>query len=150
MPIQTVYNTNIDKARVGAVANMEAINLISGVVQNAAGIAFGAVVARDSAGDNCVHTWVSGTDKYLGICVRERSINPANAADKFAQYDDARIMTKGVIWVLASVVVAAGDPVYVTPAGVITNVTTSNFLLPNAVFDSATTAINQLARVRLS
>lgn len=61
-----------------------------------------------------------GDTKPIGITVRDRSVRPATP-DLFAQYESARILRKGVIWVTAAGTVAAGDPVYVTPAGAFTN-----------------------------
>ncbi|MNG38240.1 hypothetical protein D3C84_1258660 [compost metagenome] len=59
-------------------------------------------------------------------------------------------MTKGAIWVTASVQVAAGDPVYFVPAtGLWTNVASGNVLVAGARFDTSTTGTNQLAQVRL-
>lgn len=60
-----------------------------------------------------------------------------------------RVITKGDIWVTASVAVAAGDPVYLTAAGAFTNVATNNTAINGARWDTSTTAAAQLAVVRL-
>jgi uncharacterized hydantoinase/oxoprolinase family protein len=58
-------------------------------------------------------------------------------------------MEEGVIWVMASVAVAVGDPVYYVPAtGVLTNVATSNTQIANAMWDSSTSGAG-LAKLRL-
>ncbi len=49
------------------------------------------------------------------------------------------MLIKGPIWVNASVAVAARDPVYLTAAGLVTNVASGNTLVPGATFSSSTT-----------
>jgi hypothetical protein len=131
--IQTVYTTNISPARAGFIADMTQADLISRTVENAGGIAFGFPVAQGVADKGCIP--FAGT-KFLGFAVRERSVV---SGEQFAQYDSARVMIKGPIWVNASVAVAAGDPVYVTAAGLVTNVASGNTAVPNARFSSSTT-----------
>lgn len=117
MAIQTTYSETIDAARAGQIADMQAdLNLISRTVETAAGIGFGLVVDQGSD-DNGIVLVSSGTTDPVGFTVRERSIN-ANNPDEFSQYDDARVMTKGVIWALVTDAggVAAGDDVWLTKA----------------------------------
>ena len=59
------------------------------------------------------------------------------------------MLTKGVIWVNAGVAVTPGQPAFVTSAGVLTNVATSNTALPNAIWESATSGAG-LAKLRLN
>ena len=145
--VQNTYTTQ-SAARAGMIANMEeAINLISRTVETAAGIAFGKIVQRGADDDGCKAIGDGSATKYLGITVRTAS-RDANNPDLFAQYESARIATKGVVWVTAGASVAAGDPVYYTSAGVITNASSGNTLVPNAAFDS-TAASGDLVKVRL-
>src|SRR5690606_36824571 len=81
-------------------------------VETAAGIDFGVAVEQGTADKGCA-LFDGGT--VLGITVRERSIN-ANDADEFAQYADARVMLKGVIWVTCATGCSAGDGVFVRPS----------------------------------
>jgi len=116
MAVQTTYSETIDGARAGAIADTQGhLNLISRTVETAAGIGFGLPVGQGSD-DNGVVVSAAGVD-YIGFTVRERSVNPDNP-DEFSQYDDARIMTHGVIWVTVTDAggVSAGDPVWVTEA----------------------------------
>ncbi|MNN68712.1 hypothetical protein D3C81_1844410 [compost metagenome] len=62
------------------------------------------------------------------------------AGEQYARYESARILKKGPITVTASVAVVAGDPVYLTPAGAFTNVSTSNVAIPNSRFDTSASA----------
>ena len=74
---------------------------------------------------------------------------PASAGDQYATGLTAAVMTKGVIWVTAAVAVTAAQPVYFTSAGALTNVSTSNTLITNALWESTTTA-GGLAKLRLN
>jgi hypothetical protein len=117
MAVQTTYSENIAAARVGMIADMqEDINLISRTVETAAGIGFGLVVDQGTDDNGIVLVSGSTTDP-VGVTVRERSVNPANP-DEFSQYDSARVMSKGVIWVTVTDAggVAAGDDVWMTLA----------------------------------
>ena len=114
MAVQTAYSDTMDAARPGMIANTEPHNLISRGVEDAAGIGFG-VAAAQGANDRGIKAFGAG-DKFVGVVVRERSLNANNVGDIFEQYADARIMRKGTIWVVASVAVAAGDPITVDDA----------------------------------
>lgn len=128
--IQTVYNTNIPVRKAGHVYDMTQCDKISRTVETAAGIAFGLPVAQGAAPQGCIA--YAGTG-FLGVTVRDRSVR---TGELFSQYESALILKKGPITVLASAAVVAGDPVYVTSAGLFTNVATSNFLIPNSRWDS--------------
>lgn len=113
MAVQTSYSENIRAAVEGMIANMESVNLISRNVETAAGIGFGVPVAQGTEDNGCVV--VDGTtDAVVGITCRERSVRPITG-DDFNQYDSARLMTKGVVWVTVTDAggVSAGDPVWI-------------------------------------
>lgn len=117
MAVQTTYSATIDAARAGMIADTQAnINLVSRTVETAAGIGFGLPVDQGSNDNGIVLVSASTTDP-VGFTVRERSVHAANP-DEFSQYDDARVMTKGVIWVTVTDAggVAAGDDVWMTLA----------------------------------
>ena len=146
--VQTTYNEKIVAARVGQIANTEPVVLISRTVEDETPIAFGKPVMQGTADDGC-KLFAGASTEVLGITVRERSTRP-ETPDTFARYESARIMKKGVIWVVASVAVVAGDPVYVIPATAAfakTNAS-SAILIPNARWDSSA-GIGALAKVRL-
>lgn len=150
MAVQTNYAATLNPAVVGAQATMIPATLISRNVETAAGIAFGVAVAQGTT-DKGVVPFAGAANKYVGITLLDRSARGTTTSpDGFAQRESARVMTKGDIWVQASVQVAAGDPVFLVAAtGLFTNVSTSNFAVPNARFDTSTTGANQLAVVRL-
>lgn len=150
MAVQTTYNATQAAAVEGAQATMIPATIISRNVETAAGIGFGRAVAQGAADKGIV--LLSATDSdFVGITLLDRSAagTPTNP-DGFPQRSSARVMTKGDVWVVASVAVAAGDAVYVVPAtGAFTNVSTSNTAVPGARWDTSTTAAGQLAVVRL-
>lgn len=114
MAIQTSYAETLDPAVVGLIGNMVPATMISRTVEDASGIGFGIATAQGAEDYGC-KAFGSGDTAILGITCRERSIDAVNP-DKFAQYDNARVMVKGCVWVTASVAVDAGDPVYVIPS----------------------------------
>ncbi|HCF5160787.1 TPA: DUF2190 family protein [Pseudomonas aeruginosa] len=147
--VQTTYSENIRPGLPGMIVDMIPKTLISRTVEASAGLAFGIPVMQDTA-DKAGRAPTAGDTaaKFVGISVRDRSVKAE--ANQYSQYESARVMTKGAVWVTASVQVAAGDPVYFVPAtGVWTNVATSNVAVPGARFDTSTTGANQLAQVRL-
>lgn len=157
MAVQTTYNETISAARAGQIANEEPVVLISRTVADAAGIEFGKVVqeaAADGSKDGQCTADLDTADmdayKFLGITVRERSVRP-ETPNKFAQYESARIMRKGVIWVDVAGAVKAGEDVTVTLAtGVLGTaaVAAGIVAIPNARWESSTSGAG-LAKVRL-
>lgn len=111
--VQTTYTEQMRKAVPGQQADMTPASMISRNVENAAGVDFGKPVAQGVADDGCILS-TTGVTKILGASVRERSLVAEGV--KFAQYDSARIMVEGTLWVTASVAVVAGDIVHVIVA----------------------------------
>lgn len=146
MPVQTTYKENIDAGRAGQRVNTIPATMISRTVEEEAGLAFGVAVAQGSNDKGVIAFAGSGTP--FGISIRERSLD-ANTPDKFGQYDEARIMTQGAVYVEVGANVSAGDPVFVTSAGAFTAVATDNTALAGAVFDTSATTGN-LAQVRMA
>ncbi len=145
MAVQTQYNATQAAAVAGAQATMIPATIISRNVQGAP-IGFGKPVAQGTA-DKSVVSFGGANTKFVGITLLDRSAAGEN--DTFRVGDSARVITKGDIWVVAAVTVAAGDPVFVTSTGTLTNVGTDNTAITGARFDTSTTANGQLAVVRL-
>lgn len=150
MAVQTVYNETQPAGVAGAQATMIPATIISRNVENAAGIGFGVAVAQGAAAKGIV-PFGTGATTYVGFTLLDRSAEGTpTTPDGFGQRDSARVITKGDLWVNATVAVTAGQPVYLVAAtGVVTNVSTGNTAVPNAMFDTTTTAANQLAVIRL-
>jgi len=157
MAVQSTYSEGISAARVGQIANEEPVVLISRTVADGAGIGFGKVVqeaSTDGSTDGLCTADLDTADMnattYLGVTVRERSVRP-ETPNKFGQYESARIMRKGVIWVEVAAAVKAGEDVTVTLAsGVLGTaaVGAGVVAIPNARWDSSTSGAG-LAKLRL-
>lgn len=132
--IQSTYLQNIPAYKVGHRPDMTAADVISRTVETAAGIGMGVPVAQGADPKGVIAYAGSG---FLGVTCRDRSIR-LTATDTFAQYDSAPILKKGPICVLASEAVVAGDPVYLTPAGLFVKTATSNVQIANARWDTTT------------
>lgn len=132
--IQDTYVLNIPQYKPGHRPDMTAADVVSRNVETAGGIGMGVPVAQGATPQGVIA--YAGTG-FFGVTVRDRSIR-LTASDTFARYDSAAVLRKGPICVLASAAVAAGDPVYVTPAGLFTNVATSNFLIPGSRWETTT------------
>ena len=106
MATQLGYNETMRPAIEGALANMVPRTLISRTVESAAGVGFGKAVSQGTA-DKGVS--VTPNTKFVGITVIDRSAGGIGTTGTgFAQYESARILTNGTVWVLANVAVAAG------------------------------------------
>lgn len=142
--LQTSYAERMPAFIEGMIPNSETPGTdISRNVQTAAGIGFGKVAVQGTADRQIKVSEANG--KFVGITV----LDTTQLEDKYPQYATARVRTKGPVVAQASVAVAAGDAVYFVPAtGVLTNVSTSNTLIPNARWDTSTSGAG-LAVVRL-
>lgn len=154
--VQTSYTETMRPAVAGMIANEEPNVLISRTIESAGGVGFGKIVQQGASDNGCVSD-LDTTDmdefRYLGITVRERSINPENTnGDQFAQRDSVRIMRKGVIWVAVAGAVTAGTDVTVTLATGVLGSAAPNagtiVTVPRARWESSTAGAG-LAKVRL-
>ncbi|KWV17142.1 structural cement protein Gp24 [Xanthomonas translucens] len=147
MALQTTYPDTQAPAVVGMQATMIPATIISRNVEDAAGITFGKAVYQGATDKGITAT---SNAKFVGITLLDRSATGVTGnADAFPQRASARVITDGDVWVTASVAVAAGDLVYLTSAGVFTNVATNNTAITGARWDTSTSAAGQLAVVRL-
>lgn len=148
MPVvQSTYASGLSAAFAGMIANQEPTNIISRTLKLAA-IGFGKVAVQGANADECRNP-DAGQTKYLGITVRDQSVDPSSS-DQYRINDTVAILTKGVVWVTAGANVAAGDAVYFVPAtGVITNSSVGNTIIPNAKFDTGGNS-GALVKLRLA
>lgn len=151
MALQDTYSETIRPAVAGQIANQEANGIISRSVETVAGIGFGKVVQEGTLANSCKSD-LTGMDAftYLGVTVRDRSVRP-ETPDTFARYESARIMRKGVIWVMTDAAVTKGTDVTVTLAtgGLGSAAVGAGIVqIPNARWDT-TTAAAGLAKLRL-
>lgn len=137
--IQSSYATGYAAGFAGMVKNGERSNRISRTVEDAAGIAFGKATFR-GAGDHGV-TATPTANTFMGVVIADvgQAPLPSETADLMPQNSTAGLLIEGVIFVSCTTACNDGDQVYVTPAGAITNVSTSNIAIP-ARFDATLAA----------
>lgn len=135
--LQSTYPTAYPGGYAGMVNDGEESNRISRTVEDATAIGFGKAVFRGATDHGCTLT---PSANLLGITIANYAAPPVQLtgaeADSYPQLSTAGILVQGVIWVVTSVAVTPAQPVYVTPAGVFTNVTASNTILTGWVFDA--------------
>jgi hypothetical protein len=133
--IQNSYSSSIPVGFAGMIKNGETSNRISRTIEDAAGIAFGKAAFRGTGDHGVTATPAAAT--FMGIVIADAGQVPAagETADTVPQNGTVGLLNEGVIYVNSSVAVADGDQVYVTSAGAITNVLTSNTAIP-AKFDA--------------
>jgi hypothetical protein len=137
--VQSTYSNSLAVGFAGMVKNGEESNRISRTIEDAGGIAFGKAAFRGS-GDHGV-TLTPAAATFMGIVIADAGQIPGvgETADTVAQYGTVGLLIEGVIYVSCSTACNDGDQVYVTSAGVITNVSTSNTAIP-AKFDATLAA----------
>lgn len=137
-----VYKSQLDVGVAGSIATTENRDIKSRTVEDAAGIAFGLAVAQ-GANDKGIRAVKAGDTKFVGITALDLSIRDDG---KFLQYESARILKKGVIWVEVTEDVKAGDDVAVDLATGKFNKSGAKY--PNARFETSGVA-GGLAQVEL-
>nr|WP_313974106.1 hypothetical protein [uncultured Psychrobacter sp.] len=101
------YKAEQDAGIAGAIVNTENKNIISRTVEDAAGIAFGLAVAQGT-NDKGIRAVTTGDTGFVGITVLDRTAGDL-INGKFVQYESARVLEEGVIWVEVTAAVKAGD-----------------------------------------
>lgn len=101
------YKAEQDAGIAGAIVNTENKNIISRTVEDAAGIAFGLAVAQ-GINDKGIRAVTTGDTDFVGITVLDRTAGDL-INGKFVQYESARVLEEGVIWVEVTEAVKAGD-----------------------------------------
>ena len=137
-----VYKSQPDVGVAGSIATTENRDIKSRTVEDAAGIAFGLAVAQ-GANDKGIRAVKAGDTKFVGITALDLS---SRDDAKFAQYESARILKKGGIWVEVTEDVKAGDDVAVDLATGKFNKSGAKY--PNARFETSGVA-GGLAQVEL-
>jgi len=140
--VQSTYLTGYAVGYAGMIADGETSNRISRTVEDATAIASSVPVFRGTGDHGVTVTPTAGT--LMGITIANYA-SPAVVAtgvqaDNYPQYSSAGILMLGEIWVNTSVAVNDGDQAYVTSAGAITNVSTSNTILTGWFFQDTIAA----------
>lgn len=145
--VQNTFVEDIPVGYPGMEADGETSNIITRSLESAS-VGFGKAVYRGVADRGASVTPAAGTLYGFTIANRSLPVTVDRAADTYITKDNLRIKNRGKIWVTSSVAVADGDPVYVTPAGLITNVSTSNVAATGWEFDDTIAAAGLVRIVR--
>lgn len=115
-PVQASYTERMRKPTPGTIAGSD-YDTKTGIVETAAGIGFGLAVGYGTTatkGDQAVV--LGGTlAKFRGISVKDVSLAvPQNSAnvDKYLQYNNMAIITRGEVWASPAAAVAPNDAVH--------------------------------------
>lgn len=131
--IQNTFGEDIATGYPGMEADGELSNILSRTLESAS-VGFGKAVYVGTNDRGCTTT---PSAELLGFTIAHKGlvVTAARAADTYIQGDTLPVKNRGKIWVLAGAAVADRDPVYVTSAGAITNVSTSNTAASGWIFD---------------
>lgn len=139
-----MYKSEMDVGVAGAIANTENKNIISRVVEGAAGIPFGRAVVQGTK-DKTIRAATTGDTAFVGVTVVDRTARDLTFGG-FVEKETARVLEEGVIWVEVTVAVKAGDAAAVDLATGKFNKAGAAFA--GAIFDTSASA-GQLAQLRI-
>lgn len=127
--LQTTYRPQIAPFLLGMIVDENDAETLTKVCNTAAGIGFGVAVSQDTVDKNCV----LGGAKFIGLTQRDKTLalaaldplsatdNP-NPLDKYGQWTNVSIVSRGRVVVRAGANVSAYDSLfYDTTSGLLTN-----------------------------
>lgn len=115
--VQPNYNATLERGYEGQIADMRLSDVISRVCEPAS-VGFGLAVIRGTA-DNEVKLGAAG--EFIGLSIRDVTLPAANE-DVYKAGNTIGVMVKGTMFCKALAACSAGDRVYRTPTGGLTNV----------------------------
>lgn len=145
--LQSTFGDTIPNGFPGMDADGELSNILSVTLEGATACAFGRPVYKGTA-DRGVTLTTSANLRGFALAHKGNVVTANRAADVYAPGDTLPVKNRGKIWVTSSVAVAKDDQVYVTSAGVITNVSTSNQIATGWFFDDTIAAAGVVRIVR--
>jgi hypothetical protein len=145
--LQTNFSDDIAVPYAGSPGNGELSNDRSIHLEGSTACEFGRPVYQGTADKGGTLT-VSAN--LLGFALRQQGLveTSARPADSYAPGDTMAVRDRGTIYVDAAVAVDKDEQVYVTSAGVITNVSTSNTAATGWVFDQTIAAAGRVQIAR--
>lgn len=145
--VQNTFVEDIPFGYPGMEADGELSNIETRTLEGATACPFGRPVYKGANDRGCVLT---PSANLVGFAIAHKGnvVTAGRAADVYAPGDTLPVKNRGKIWVTSSIAVAKDDPVYVTSAGVITNVSTSNTAAAGWVFDDTIAAAGVVRIVR--
>lgn len=145
--LQSTFVEDIPFGYPGMEADGELSSILTRTLEGATACAFGRPVYKGTA-DRGVSLTVSANLVGFAIAKKGNVTTATRAADTYAPGDTLPVKNRGKIWVTSTTTAAKDDPVYVTSAGAITNVSTSNTIAGAWVFDDTITAAGIVRIVR--
>jgi len=145
--LQSNFGDDIAFGYPGMEADGELSNIESRTLEGATACAFGRPVYKGVADRGCSLT-VSANLIGFAIAHKGNVVTANRAADVYAPGDTLPIKNRGKIWVTSTTAAAKDDQVYVTSAGAITNVSTSNTAATGWFFDDTIAAAGIVRIVR--
>jgi len=130
----------------GMEADGELSNIITRTLE-AGTVGFGKPVYQGT-NDRGVVTTQNANLMGFTIANKTLPVTDARPADTYAAKDSIRVKGRGKIWVTAGAAVQDRQPVYLTAAGAITNVTTGNQAAPGWEFDDTAASGSPVRIVR--
>ncbi len=155
MPVQTKYEAEHPEGLVGQYADLQLSNVFSRTVE-ATEIDFGLAVVRGTSEYQCKLATATG-GSFLGITGRTVAGSASENGDrKYQIAESANILDEGVIYAICEDGCTQGDEVsfrYVKGSGqlgglVSTPITNETDVIPNAVWDTTTTA-GKIGRIKI-
>lgn len=142
--IQDNYLTDYMPGFPGMLADGNTQSRPTGIIADAAGVAFGKAVFSTGTGKQVTAT--PGT-RFKGIVIADVGLVPGvtGTPDQHGQYGTASLCDMGDIWVQAGSATTKDAPAYVTPAGAFTTAPAGNTAIPATFMD----AVGNGAVVRL-
>lgn len=145
--LQNTFSEDIAQGLPGAPGNGELSNDISLNLEGSTDCEFGRPVYRGAADKGAILT-VSAN--LRGFALRQQGLPETSdrVIDTYAPDDTMAVRERGTIIVTSTTAADDGEQVYVTSAGAITNVSTSNTAAPGWFFDQtiAGAGVVQIAR----
>jgi hypothetical protein len=145
---QSNFGETYEKGYAGMEADGELSNIVTRTLEGAAACAFGRPVYKGVTDRGCSLTVAA--DELVGFAIADKTlpVTLERAADTFAPRDNIGVKERGKIWVPSTTAANKDQPVYVTPAGAITNVAGANIEASGWVFDDtiATAGVVRIIR----
>jgi hypothetical protein len=145
--VQNNFVQDIPFGYPGMEADGELSNIETRTLEGATPCPFGAPVFKGVADRGCSLT-VSANLIGFAIAHKGNVVTANRAADVYAPGDTLPVKNRGKIWVNSTVAANKDDPVYLTSAGAVTNVSTSNTAAAGWVFDDTIAAAGVVRIVR--
>jgi hypothetical protein len=134
--VQDTYLSDYAAGFPGMLADGNTQSRVTGIIQDAGGIAFGKAAFSSSVSTRAI-TATPGT-KFKGIVIADIGVVPGltGTADTHGQYGTASLCDMGDIWVVAGSTTTKDAAVYVTSVGAFTTASSGNTAIPAIFMDA--------------